>query len=143
MRRTPAATGLSEMILKSPMSPVRRTCVPPQSSTEKCRAEVVLVSRSSPIATTRTSSPYFSRKSAHMHHEIARFPLGVRDREFRSSRREDRAGVAHLAAGLAVERRLVENQGGLDARLDVLDGLAVDHDRGDTALGRIGVVAEE
>ncbi len=35
------------------MSPVRRTCVPPQSSVEK-----------SPNDSTRTSSPYFSPNSA-------------------------------------------------------------------------------
>ncbi len=64
IRRTPAATGLSETILKRPMSPVRRTWVPPQSSTEKGRAEAEPASRSSPMATTRTSSPYFSPKSA-------------------------------------------------------------------------------
>ena len=42
------------------MSPVRATCVPPQSSVEK-----------SPILSTRTSSPYFSPNSA-MRAEIER-----------------------------------------------------------------------
>ena len=37
------------------MSPVARTCVPPQSS---------VLNAPSPIATTRTLSPYFSPKSA-------------------------------------------------------------------------------
>ncbi len=50
-RRMPAATPPSETILKSPMSPVRATCVPPQSSREE------------PMSSTRTSSPYFSPKS--------------------------------------------------------------------------------
>ena len=52
-RRMPAAMPVSDTILKKPMSPVRRTCVPPQSSVEK-----------SPMPRTRTSSPYFSPKSA-------------------------------------------------------------------------------
>ena len=34
MRRTPEATALSLTILSRPISPVRRTCVPPQSSME-------------------------------------------------------------------------------------------------------------
>ena len=51
MRRMPAATPASPRILKEPMSPVRTTCVPPQSSTEL------------PIVSTRTMSPYFSPKS--------------------------------------------------------------------------------
>ena len=50
-RRIPAATPLSETILRVPISPVRATCVPPQSSFEL------------PISSTRTSSPYFSPKS--------------------------------------------------------------------------------
>ena len=49
----PAATPDSDTILKKPMSPVRATCVPPQSSVEK-----------SPMLSTRTSSPYFSPNSA-------------------------------------------------------------------------------
>ena len=51
IRRTPAEIPASEMILKEPMSPVRATCVPPQSSFEE------------PIDTTRTSLPYFSPNS--------------------------------------------------------------------------------
>ncbi len=47
----PAATPPSPVILNSPMSPVRATCVPPQSSREL------------PMSRTRTSSPYFSPKS--------------------------------------------------------------------------------
>ena len=55
IRRTPAATPPSLTTLKTPISPVRSTCVPPHSSTEK---------RSVPIVNTRTSSPYFSPNSA-------------------------------------------------------------------------------
>ncbi len=50
-RRMPAATPPSETMRKSPMSPVRATWVPPQSSREE------------PMSSTRTSSPYFSPKS--------------------------------------------------------------------------------
>ena len=53
MRRTPAATPPSLTILKSPISPSARACVPPQSSTE-----------SFVIVSTRTVSPYFSSKMA-------------------------------------------------------------------------------
>ena len=42
------------------MSPVRRTWVPPQSSTD----QPIVLPVPSPIATTRTSSPYFSPNSA-------------------------------------------------------------------------------
>ena len=54
MRRTPAEMLLSETILKTPMSPVRVTCVPPQSSLLKSGME-----------TTRTWSPYFSPNKRH------------------------------------------------------------------------------
>src|SRR5437667_31306 len=53
MRRTPCAIPVSCVILNSPMSPARRTCVPPHSSIEW-----------SPIFITRTRSPYFSPNSA-------------------------------------------------------------------------------
>ena len=39
MRRMPAATPLSPTILNKPMSPVRETCVPPQSSRERADVE--------------------------------------------------------------------------------------------------------
>ena len=53
MRRTPAATPLSCVIVNRPMSPVARVCVPPHNSTLKPG-----------IVTTRTRSPYFSPNSA-------------------------------------------------------------------------------
>ena len=62
MRRTPAAMPDSPVTRIRPMSPVRCTCVPPQSSTEK----------PPPIVSTRTSSPYFSPNSA-----IAPFAFAV------------------------------------------------------------------
>ena len=60
MRRTPAATPESDTPEIRPMSPVRRTWVPPQSSTD----QPMVLPVPSPIATTRTSSPYFSPNSA-------------------------------------------------------------------------------
>jgi hypothetical protein len=51
MRRTPAATPPSAMMVKKPMSPVRCTWVPPHSS------------RLVPMSSTRTVSPYFSPNS--------------------------------------------------------------------------------
>ena len=60
MRRTPAATPLSLSTEIRPMSPVRRTWVPPHSSTD----QPSVLPLPSPMATTRTSSPYFSPNSA-------------------------------------------------------------------------------
>ena len=54
------------------------------------------------------------------------------------------AGVADLAAGLGVERRLVDqDRDRLRRPRRVCDRLAVDDERDDLALGRLGVVAEE
>ena len=53
IRRTPAATLDSEIILKSPIFAVLSICVPPQNSIDL-----------SFMFTTRTISPYFSPKSA-------------------------------------------------------------------------------
>ncbi len=55
MRRTLAALELSPTSLKTPISAVLRTCVPPHSSREWSPV---------PICTIRTTSPYFSPKSA-------------------------------------------------------------------------------
>ena len=52
IRRTPAATELSDMIFIMPMLPVAATWVPPQNSTDE------------PNCMTRTWSPYFSPKRA-------------------------------------------------------------------------------
>jgi len=64
IRRTPDAIDSSLVILNRPISPVARTCVPPQSSFEKIP--------STPwIESTRTFSPYFSPKSAMAPERIA------------------------------------------------------------------------
>ncbi len=61
IRRTPAETPLSPVMRSRPMSPVRRTWVPPQSSIDQAG----LLPSASPIETTRTSSPYFSPNKRH------------------------------------------------------------------------------
>ena len=55
MRRTFAALEVSVVILKTPISAVVRTCVPPHSSRDQVP---------SPTSTMRTTSPYFSPNSA-------------------------------------------------------------------------------
>ena len=59
-RRTPDATADSPTTEIMPISPVRPTWVPPQSSTD----QAIVLPLPSPMATTRTSSPYFSPNSA-------------------------------------------------------------------------------
>ena len=65
---TPDATPDSEVMINAPMSPVRSTWVPPQSSKEKTSVCEMRVScpcaATLPMVTTRTCSPYFSPKSA-------------------------------------------------------------------------------
>src|ERR1044071_9749818 len=58
MRRVPEAMDSSDVILNNPMSPVARTCVPPQSSFENASPLIP-----GPV-NTRTLSEYFSPKSA-------------------------------------------------------------------------------
>ena len=55
MRRTLAELEVSLVILKTPISAVERTWVPPQSSRDQVP---------SPTSTMRTTSPYFSPNSA-------------------------------------------------------------------------------
>src|ERR1044072_6031998 len=54
-----------------------------------------------------------------------------------------RAGVADLAAGLAVERRLVDDHGTGFASFELGNFLAVAHQARDDALRGLGLVAEE
>src|SRR3984893_10230892 len=60
IRRTPPATPLSPTTEIRPISPVRLTWVPPHSSTD----QPMVLPPPSPMATTRTSSPYFSPNRA-------------------------------------------------------------------------------
>ena len=66
-RLTPAATPASEVTTKAPISPVRLTWVPPQSSRENICSSCPTVPGSVcvlPMVMTRTLSPYFSPNKA-------------------------------------------------------------------------------
>src|SRR5690606_20218971 len=80
---------------------------------------------------------------ADVHEEIAELLLCVGNAEQRALGALDHALVPDLAAALAIERRLVEDQRALVASLQRLDRLAVAHKRADLALGRLCIVAEE
>src|SRR6185312_11390930 len=68
---------------------------------------------------------------------------GVAHRQLAALGREDHAGVAELAAGLGVERGLVDNDSDRVAGSGLVDPLVAAHDRLDYALGHLGVVAEK
>ena len=71
----------------------------------------------------------------HMAHEAALMVQGVGD-----ARRTHDAGVAHLAAHLAVERRAIEHELNLVARRRLLNRLAVAHDGHNLAARELVVV---
>ena len=77
-----------------------------------------------------------------MHEQVAGLLLRVGHREAHAVGRH-RAGVADLAAGLAVERRLVDDHRAGLAGLQLGDFLAVADERRDDAFGGLGLVAEE
>src|SRR5690606_15364640 len=55
----------------------------------------------------------------------------------------NRAGIAYLAAALAIERRLVEHHEAFVTRREFVDHLAALDQRRHDALGGLGLVAEE
>src|ERR1700682_2331965 len=79
---------------------------------------------------------------AGMHEHIAEMFLSVGDLEAHPLAYEH-AGVADLAAGFAVERRLVEHHGAVLAFFQRFDFLAVAHERGDDAFCAFGLVAKK
>ena len=79
---------------------------------------------------------------AEMHEQIAHLLLRVGDAELDALARQQ-AGVADLAAGLRIERRLVQHDRAALAGLEAVGVLAVLHQRGDHAFGALGVVAEK
>ena len=79
---------------------------------------------------------------AQMHEEVAGLLLGVGDAELDALARQQ-AGVADLAAGLRIERRLVEHDRTALAGLQAVGILAVLHQRRHHAFGALGLVAEE
>src|SRR5688572_29050071 len=80
---------------------------------------------------------------AEMHEQVADLALRIADRDSRAARRGQRAGVAHLAARLAIERRLVGDQRDLLTLLGGLHFGAVLEQRDDLAFRLLGRVAEE
>ena len=73
----------------------------------------------------------------------AQLLLRVGDANFSAIGRDDAAGIAHLAAGFGIERRLVGDQRHLVARLRAVYRLAVHHQRHDLALGGILGIAQK
>src|SRR6185312_10575655 len=83
------------------------------------------------------------RDAALMDEELAGALLRVAHRELAARMREYGAGVADLAAGFGVERRLVDEDGGVAARLGLFHRLAALDDGDDLALGDMRVIAQE
>ncbi len=79
---------------------------------------------------------------AQMHEEIAGLFLGLGDADSHALAAHH-AGVADLAAGFRIERRLVQDDRARLARLEALDLLAVFHQRTDHALRGLGLVAQK
>ena len=77
-----------------------------------------------------------------MNVQVAELLLGVRD-PYHGGSAADRAGIADLAARLAVERRLVGDHHHLAARLGALRRLTADHQRPDLRLRALVLVTEE
>jgi hypothetical protein len=75
--------------------------------------------------------------------EVAKVLLGVVDAHLAAAGGKGDAAVAHLAAGLAVERGLVDQQLDRLAGFGHFHGRAVDDDGPDLALARLAFVAEE
>ena len=155
MRRTPAATALSPVTVIRPISPVRPTWVPPQSSTD--HVAVGMPSGAAPIDTTRTSSPYFSPNSAMAPDSIAESRsisrvvtgasctttwlasastlsislrverLRMREVETEPVGRDQRALLRHVRAEHAAERGVKEMGGGM-VGADLLPARRVDRE---------------
>ena len=77
-----------------------------------------------------------------MNKQIAEFLLGIVDTEENAACAHD-AGVADLAAGFAIERRLIEDDGSGFAHAENRDFLTVLEDRGDKRLRALHVVAQK
>ena len=80
---------------------------------------------------------------ARMHEQHAELLLRVGDAEQRPVRPFDDAAIADLAAALAIERRLVDDDLAALPLGQDLDGLAAGERALDDRLGLLGVVAEE
>ena len=130
--------------------PFCATCVPSTCRSASCRRWVaewlarVAVRR----AWSTRAPPHRPAEGARLdpadvHEHVAQLLLRVGDAEQRALGALDDARVADLAAGLAVERRLVEHERGLLAGPQAADLLAVHEDGLDLAFRGLGVVAQE
>src|ERR1700724_1751720 len=77
-----------------------------------------------------------------VNNQIAEFLLGIVDTEANAARTHD-ASVADLAAGFAIERCLIEDDGSGLARAENRDFLTVLEDRGDKPFRALHVVAQK
>src|SRR5258708_7213943 len=77
-----------------------------------------------------------------VHEQIARLLLGIGDTKPHALAGQH-AGVANLAAGLRIKRRLVQNDGAGLASLEAFDIFAVPHQSRHHAFGARGLIAEE
>src|SRR3546814_15093277 len=78
-----------------------------------------------------------------MHVQQAELLLGVADGHLGAAGGDDQAGIADLAAGFGIERRLVQHNRNVRAGLRLGDRLAADPDGIDAAFGGFRVLAEE
>src|SRR5690606_36624672 len=67
----------------------------------------------------------------------------INDEELRTISREGNARIADLAAGLAIERRLIGDESSFLPRADFINGLAVHKQCNHLAFGNLGFIAEE
>ena len=119
-----------------------------QRRVEEMRRRVVGADRAAPRRVDRQPHRLAGHEAADLHlaevhEEAVGLLLRVGDAEARAVLRFDRAGVADLAAGLAVERRLVDDDRALVALVERLRLRAVLDQRQHRRLGALGVVAEE
>src|ERR1700730_6507185 len=80
---------------------------------------------------------------ADMDEQVARLAHRVFDRKLAAGRREDPPGVAALAARLAVERGLIDDNADLVAGRGLRNPLLAAQNRQDHPLGALGLVAKE
>src|SRR5438094_55124 len=78
-----------------------------------------------------------------MDEQVARLADRILDRELAAGGREDRPGIADLAARLAVERRLVDQDADLVAGSGFIHPLLAAQNGQDDALRGLGLIAEE
>ena len=78
-----------------------------------------------------------------MHKNVARLFARIRDGDNRTRRRCDCARVANLSAGLAIKRRLVDDDRYVRTRLGIRDARTAAHNRRDLAFRFFGAIAQK